>query len=89
MPVVAAALAGLMVLVAAARGLRPSARLRERLYTLLTAGWSVLGLAIYRPVVLGGWVPAGLANSHLLVTGFGLGLVALGVYGASLLIGDP
>lgn len=88
MPVVAALLAGLMMLVAAARGLRPGARLRERLYTAATAGWSVLGVAIYRPVLLGGFAPAGLAHSHLLVTAFGLGLVALGAYGASLLIGD-
>ena len=88
MPVVAAALAGLMMLVAALRGLRPSARLRERLYTATTAGWSLLGVAIYRPMLLGGFAPAGLGHSHLLVTVFGFGLVALGAYGASLLIGD-
>lgn len=88
MPVLAAALAGLMMLVAAIRGLRREARLRERFYTLASVAWAVLGVAVYRPALLGGAVPTHLAQNHLVMTGFGLGLVALGAYGASLLIGD-
>lgn len=85
--VAAGVLAALMMVIAAARGLRPAARVRERVYTRATGAWSLFGLAVYHPATLGRLAPVGLAANPLAVTLFGFGLLALGVYGASLLIG--
>ncbi len=84
----AAGLAGLLMLFAALRGLLPGARLAQRLYTLAVGGWSAFGAALYFPAVYGRFAPVGLAHSHPLVTLFGFGLIALAVYGASISIGD-
>jgi uncharacterized protein involved in response to NO len=86
-PVIAGALAGLMMLFVALRGLRRGARLTERVYTGAFAVWSVLGAAIYRPVLLGRFAPHALVANHAVVTIFGFGLLVLGVYGATLLAG--
>jgi hypothetical protein len=85
-PMIAGALAGLMMLVAAIRGLRPLARWTERAYTGTFAAWTVLGAAIYRPVLLGRFAPHALLTNHALVTVFGFGVLVLGVYGATLLM---
>ncbi len=87
-PMIAAALGGAMMIFAALRGLRPRARFGERLYALATGGWAAFGAAIYYPALLGRFAPLGLVHNPLLVTVFGFGLVALGVYGASMMIGD-
>jgi hypothetical protein len=84
---IAAGLAALMILVAALRGLRPSAAWRERAYAGAAALWTLFGTAIYHPALLGPAGPRGWVASPLLVTVFGFGLLALGVYGATLLLG--
>jgi hypothetical protein len=86
--IAAAILAGIMMVGAALRGLRPRARLVERFYSAATGGWSALGAAIYYPTLYGRFAPVGWIHNHLLVTVFGFGLIMLGVYGASLMIGD-
>lgn len=86
-PMIAGTLAGLMMLAAALKGLLPSARWTERLYTGTFAVWSVLGAAIYRPALLGRLAPHALLTNHAVVTVFGFGVLALGVYGATILLG--
>ena len=86
-PVIAGGLAALMMLVAALKGLRPGARLVERVYTGAFTVWAVLGAAIYRPILLGRFAPHALLANHMVVTVFGFGVLALGVYGATMLIG--
>lgn len=86
--IAAALLAGLMIVWAAIRGLRPRARPFERLYSAAAGGWSAFGAAIYYPTLLGRFAPAGLIHSHLSVTLFGFGLIALAVCGASIMIGE-
>lgn len=86
--IAAAILAGLMIVWTAARGLRPRAGIFERLYSLTAGGWSAFGAAIYYPALLGRFAPVGLIHSHLAVTVFGFGLIALGVCGATIMLGD-
>ncbi|WP_127142939.1 hypothetical protein [Pelagibacterium montanilacus] len=81
-------LCGLMILAAAIRGLLPRARWRERFYSAFTGGWSVFGAAIYHPLWFGRLAPVGWVHSPAIVMVFGLGLLMLGVFGASMLIGD-
>ncbi|SDG47820.1 hypothetical protein [Pelagibacterium luteolum] len=80
--------AGLMILVAAIKGLMPKAGWRERLYSAFAGSWSGFGVAIYHPIWLGRFAPIGWVHNANLVMIFGLGLVLLGVLGASILIGD-
>ncbi len=80
--------AGLMILIAALKGLLPRAKLRERFYSAFAGGWSGFAVALYHPAWLGRFAPMGWVHNPMLVMVFGLGLLALGVFGASILIGD-
>lgn len=81
-------LAGLMILIAAIKGLLPKAHWRERLYSAFAGSWSAFGAALYHPVWLGRFAPIGWVHNPTIVMIFGFGLLALGVFGASILIGD-
>tara|TARA_R110002051_G_scaffold150947_3_gene223477 strand:- start:301 stop:645 length:345 start_codon:yes stop_codon:yes gene_type:complete len=80
--------AGLMILVAAIKGLLPKAKWRERFYSVFAGGWSGFGVAIYHPVWLGRFAPMGWVHNPNIVMIFGFGLLALGVFGASIMIGE-
>ena len=80
--------AGLMIVIAALKGLLPKAKWRERAYSVFAGGWSAFGAAIYHPVWLGRFAPIGWVHNPMRVMVFGLGLLALGVFGASILIGE-
>lgn len=81
-------IAGLMILAAAVKGLLPKAKLRERLYSVFAGSWSGFGVAIYHPLWLGRFAPIGWVHNPHIVLIFGFGLLALGIFGASIMIGD-
>lgn len=80
--------AGLVILAAAIKGLFPKANWRERLYSAFAGGWSGFAVAIYHPVSLGRFAPAGWIHNPTAMMIFGIGLLMLGVFGASILTGD-
>lgn len=80
-------IAALMIFFVAVRGLLPKARLTERLYTAFAGTWSVFGAAIYHPAWLSRFLPVGWAHTPIVTVVFGFGLLALGAYGASMMMG--
>jgi hypothetical protein len=80
--------AGLMILIAALKGLMPKARWRERAYSAFAGGWTTFGAAIYHPLWFGRLAPVGWVHNPNIMVIFGLGLLALGVFGASIMIGE-